>query len=373
MKKTDIEQIEILPIDLPLKNPFVTALGRKTTTKNVLVILRLAGGILGYGEASSSLAIPSATQDIMMRELISLRQQLEGMDLAAALNFIERGLPEDVHPTSFSALEMALYDAKARVKGVGLYQLFGKKKVDLETSVTISAWPADMARKLVRQEWKRGFRSFKIKVGTEWDDDLRRVIGVHEAVPKAKFILDGNQGFTVPGVVEFVNELKKREIKIEFLEQPLPKGCSWEEWVVLKEQLTVPLALDESIANCQDAKDYIRRGIVDIINIKLAKSGIKETLRIMELAKTCRIGLMIGCMAESVIGLSASVHLAAGTGDFSAVDLDSAYLLKETKSFSGGYTERGPILKIPSSVKGSGVNVNIKAFSPKAKRREFVA
>ncbi|MBI4971465.1 MAG: dipeptide epimerase [Candidatus Omnitrophica bacterium] len=368
MKKNPaIKQIDILPLDIALKNPFVTALGHKTMTQNVLVIVNFEGGVKGFGEASSSLAIPSATQAVMMRELVTLKQELEGKTFSEAMSFIERGLSEDIHATSFSALEMALYDVKAKLKGVGLYQLFGGKHAPLETSLTISAWPADLSRTVARSEWKNGFRKFKIKVGVEWSSDLKRVIAVHDAVPGARLIIDGNQGFSVPGLLEFANELKKRNIMVDFVEQPLPKDSAWEEWRLVKEEIGIPVALDESIATLQDAKEYVRRGVVDMINIKLAKSGIGEALRIIKYAREKKIQLMIGCMAESVIGLSASVHLASGTGAFSAIDLDSSYLLKPSKNLCGGFLSKGPILKIRAGVKGSGVTV-----SPAVKKKEKI-
>lgn len=352
-----IKDIEISPLNLELKEPFVTALGRKNVTRNVLVILRLSNGPAGYGEASSSLAIPTATQEVMMRELIGLSAQVKGMSLSEAMKWIQAGPPAYVHRTSFSALEMAVYDASARARGIGLYRLFGKAKKALETSFTISAWPQDLARKVISRERRRGFRRFKIKVGTNWDDDLKRVIAAQKNAPGARFMIDGNQGFTLPGAIEFVNELKRRNIPIEFLEQPVGKENSLEEWAWLKKRLGVPLALDESITTCGEAEQFANHGTVDVINIKLAKSGIGESLRIIELAKRRGIRLMIGCMAESAIGLSASVHLAAGTGIFDAVDLDSSYLLKPSKHLKAGFVSRGPHLRISAGVKGSGASV----------------
>lgn len=141
---------------------------------------------------------------------------------------------------------------------------------------------------------------------------------------------------------------------------------------MLKESITRPIALDESIATYQDAKDYVRRGLLDIINVKLAKSGIAETLRIIEFARQNKIRLMIGCMAESVIGLTTSVHLAAGTGAFDFVDLDSSYLLKPTKEFRGGFEEKGPLIKVASRLKGSGNEVKANSLCRK-KSKQFSA
>jgi len=358
-KSSIIENLETFPLNLALKHSFITALGRKNMTRNVLLVLKLSNGVIGYGEASSSLAIPSATQEAMTRELLSLKQDLKGMTFSKAFDFIQRGRPEDIQATSFSALEMALYDAKARLNGVGLYQLFGREQYKLETSLTVSAWPQELAKKFVRKEWINGFRRFKIKVGTEWDKDLKRVLAVHQTVPQAVLILDGNQGFTVPGIIEFINELERRNVAIEFLEQPLPKGSSWEEWALLKDGIRCPIALDESIATCQDAEEHIYRKTVDIINIKLAKSGLAEALKIIRIAKQNKIRLMIGCMAESVVGLTTSVHLASASGAFDLIDLDSSYLLKPTPKLQGGFEEKGPFLKVLPRVKGSGVRVQL--------------
>ncbi|MBI4397695.1 MAG: hypothetical protein HY586_01045 [Candidatus Omnitrophica bacterium] len=361
MKKTEIQEVEIIPCAFEYKNPFITSLGKKSVARNVFVLVRLAGGINGFGEASSSLAVPTATQEAMMRELAGFKQQVEGMELEEAIQWAASGIPEDGHAASFAALETALYDAKARVKGVPLARLFGKENQILETDVTVSAWPEATSRKFVLAARKNGFRRFKIKVGVNWDQDLKRVLAVHEASPEAALILDGNQGFSVPGTIEFTGELARRNVKIECFEQPLPKASAWEEWSLVKNEIGVPLALDESITNAREALDFIRRGLVDMISIKLAKSGVAETLRIMSLAGKNKIGLMMSCMAESAAGLTASVHLAAGTGAFTYVDLDSFYLLKPDKKNAGGFSTKGAKLKINSRTKGSGVSLSFRA------------
>ncbi len=364
-----LKNFEIFPANLPLNYPFVTALGRKNITRNVFVRLTFSDNISGVGEASGSLAIPSATQEVLIKELISFKQQMEGMKLSQALAFAAQGVPEQVHPTSFSAMEMALFDANARFQKIPLYRLFGNKPALLTTSFTISAWPANDAARIAGKEWTKGYRKFKIKVGTSWDQDLKRILAVREAVPKAEILLDGNQGFTAPGAIELVDELHRRHIPIVLMEQPLPKDSSWDEWIWIKEKIGTPLALDESISSFKEAKEHIYRRTVDVINIKLAKSGLGESLRIIKLARQSGIQLMIGCMAESGVGLSASVHLAAGLGCFDFIDLDSAALLKPDKKIKAGFVSKGPELKIPGKHPGSGADFKLKPAATKQKRK----
>ena len=78
--------------------------------------------------------------------------------------------------------------------------------------------------------------------------------------------------------------------------------------------------------NTQDLKRVIEEDLGHGINIKIAKSGISETKKMITLAQKNKIKLMIGCMTETMTGLSAGIYCAAGTGAFDYVDLDSVHL-----------------------------------------------
>jgi len=346
-----IRDIKITPVEFELKNPFVTSLGEKTVSKNVIVSTEWSDGTMSLGEVSGSLVNAILTQEVMLGELTQLKQKVTGMKLEEAFHWVTQEGFKQVYAASACAFEMALFSKKAAFEGKKLYQLFGNHCQPLETCFTISAWQSDLAEAIALQEWNAGFRKFKIKVGTGLDEDFKRICSVAAVAPKAELVLDGNQGFTVQSVTELIIELKKKKIEISFIEQPLSTDTPIEAWVELKQKLQIPIALDESISSTEEAEDYIRHHAVDIINVKLAKSGIQEALNIIQLAQKNSVSLMIGCMAESVVGITPAVHLASGTGAFDFVDLDSFYLLKPQEEYLGDFEWECPTLSSSSEAK----------------------
>ena len=114
------------------------------------------------------------------------------------------------------------------------------------------------------------------------------------------------------------------------------------------------MVADESARSVEEARRLIRRKTVSAINIKLAKSGLSGAREIIRLARPAGVRLMIGCMAESAVGLSHSVALACGSGAFDFVDLDS-HLLVVSPHCRLGFSAHGPRLWARPSRPGSGV------------------
>jgi L-alanine-DL-glutamate epimerase-like enolase superfamily enzyme len=113
----------------------------------------------------------------------------------------------------------------------------------------------------------------------------------------------------------------------------------------LTQRSSVPICADESVVTASDALQVVREGAAHAINIKLMKSGIAESLRIIAIAQTAHLQLMVGAMVETELGLTAAAHLAAGIGGFDFVDLDT-YLFLEDSPFSAGFEQKGPLLKL---------------------------
>ena len=328
--------------DAPLKRPFVTALGRKTSSPNVGVELRLSDGARGYGEASASLALAHLSQGSLSRALGKLCAWAHGRDASDPGALIQEGWRrlEGLSPAA-AAFECALLSATADSRGVPLRALFGGASATLETDITISAWDEPRTLEAVREARAEGFRIYKVKVGGRFQDDLARVAAVRRMAPGARVLLDGNQGLTPDGALRLVDACLKGG-PVALLEQPLPKAAL-EKMPALVRRCPVPIALDESVATPADAVRAVDLGACGAINIKAAKSGLLGSLRIAAVARAAKLPLMIGCMAETAAGLSPSVALAMGTGFFSFCDLDSDHLL-----VPGGrpasFSRRGPRL-----------------------------
>ncbi|MDO8730780.1 MAG: enolase C-terminal domain-like protein [Candidatus Omnitrophota bacterium] len=321
-----IAAVELIPWNLPMRRPFVTAHGSKKVSHNLRVVVHLENGTHGYGEASESLAWPDEKRADFTRALLNVN--LAGKEIQAA-----RRLSEKVwqtagrHPAAAAALECALLDAYTRSRGVSLWKWFGGKKRSVTTSLTISAWPPRVAGQAARQAARRGFRRLKVKLtGKAPDADLDRVLAVHRAAPKAMLWLDGNQGFTREGAIRFCSRVRERRLPVELFEQPVPRG-EWRGFREIERQGKIPVVADESARTVSDARRIIRKQAASVINVKLAKCGVAGALEIIRLAKKTGTRLMIGCMAESAAGLWPSVALACGTGAFHYIDLDSHLLV----------------------------------------------
>jgi len=116
----------------------------------------------------------------------------------------------------------------------------------------------------------------------------------------------------------------------------------------------LPIAADETVFTPEDALRVVREGVADMINIKVAKCGILGALEIISICRAANLGIMIGAMMESKIGLAASVHLSCGFGNFVHNDLDSVYLLKPFEC-DGGFNLDGPIFSVEGITGGTGI------------------
>ena len=350
-----ITGVGLIPLTLPLRRPFVTALGEKRESRNLLVAIRLSNGIVGYGEASASLAWAEETPSAMTKSLRKLTPTLMGAPIESYRRLIRQGWEiAGEHPTGMAALECALLDAFTRKKGISLWRWFGGKRRSVTTALTISAWEPITAARVANRAGAIGFRRFKIKVtGRDIDEDIRRVTAVHKAAPKAALWIDANQGFTPQEAIRFSLFLRQQKIPVQLLEQPVRRE-NREGLAQVQREGGIPVVADESVRSVEEARLLIRRRGVDGVNVKLAKSGLFGALEMIRLGQRAGVRLMIGCMAESVIGLSPNVALACGSGAFDFVDLDS-HLLVVSPPCEPGFSSRGPRLSASTRRPGTGV------------------
>lgn len=345
MSALRVKSFQVSAFRVPLKRPFVTALGRKTETVNAGITLTLAGGFQGYGEASSSLALSHLTPARLAQTLRRLGARAVGADAEEAGAMIaEAWRREGAVSPAAAAFECALLEALAASRGLRLWDFFGGKLRSLESDITLSAWDAAETSRAASEAAGEGFGAFKIKVGTSFREDLSRVRAARRACPKARLLLDGNQGMSVQGALRLIEACHKENISIDLLEQPLPKSRQ-AQMAELARRSPVPIAADEMVATPSDALRVASEGLAHVVNIKVAKSGLLRSLEIAAVARAAGLGLMICCMAETARGLSASVHLALGTGFFRYADLDSDWLLAQAPG-ACGWRRRGCVLSL---------------------------
>lgn len=351
MSRTVLSRLSVDIAETPLKRPFVTALGRRTHTVNVGLTVRLSGGASGYGEASTSLAMKHLTAPALARVLSGLARRARGRDARDWKALVDDAWTRaaDYSP-AVAAFEAAVLSALAAEAGTTLTSWFGGATTSTETDLTLSAWNDDALTRAAAAEAARdGFKTLKIKVGGTFADDLARVRSARLGAPKARLLLDGNQGLTPAGALKLLDAVLKEGATVDLLEQPVRKD-DLKGMAFVSRRAGVPVAADESVATPQQAARVLELRAATAINIKLAKSGISRALEIAAVARAAKVPLMIGCMAETARGLSASVHLALGTGFFRFVDLDSDVLLVEPASArrGAGWVRCGPSISLDS-------------------------
>lgn len=193
-----ISRIDFWPVDIPITDPFVVATGARTVAENVFLRVTLANGAQGYGEAAPFPEVGGESRGSCLAILHQLSTSVLGRS-ASDDKDIGRLLSEQAltHPAARCGLETAVLDACCRSSNIPMWQLWGGADVrPRETDITIPITNRDKTLTLARGWYEQGFRLFKMKVGKDVEEDIRRLEAVHRALPGIAFIGDGNQGFS---------------------------------------------------------------------------------------------------------------------------------------------------------------------------------
>jgi L-alanine-DL-glutamate epimerase-like enolase superfamily enzyme len=351
-----VKSIEVFKSEIAFKEPFKITLMQKTTAQSIFIKINSNLGIYGLGEANPLRGITGETQSINYAgaiELARLVLQADPRNIEGQMGTISNFL---VHNSTLrSAFDMAFYDLVAKLIGVPLYTLLGGGKRKIQTDSTI--WlnePEYMAQKAVELK-DEGFRVIKVKLGTEFEMDKKRIERIRESIGGELTIrIDANQGWDYVTAAKTLQELEP--MNIEFCEQPV---AYWDYENLRRISHSSPIAImaDESLFDHHDAFRLACMGCCDYFNIKLAKSGgIHNALKINAIAEGAGIACMIGCMSETRLGLSAAAHLASATSNIKFADLDGYMMLTEDPIVGGARYNAGEI-DLPESP-GHGADID---------------
>ena len=332
---TAIDTVTAEPVDLLLDSPFEISLGEHTVAENVLVTVETESGVRGYGEASPNQAVTGETQETVLAAVDSVGGLLAGRPVAdyrALVSELRRSVGGA--PTGLAAVETALVDCYCRTREIPLAELFGGSPSPVRTGLTVPLVSPTVAGERAAVAADRGFETLKIKAGGPVAEDVARVSAVRDAAPGVSLLVDPNQGWTPARTQRFITKLDQAGIEIALLEQPVSK-TDLRGLATVRSEVSVPVAADEAVFTAVDALEAVRQDAVDVINLKVAKSGLLGALDIAAVARAANVELMIGCMLESAVGTHASAHLAAGLGTFEYVDLDSTALLADNVAEPG--------------------------------------
>jgi L-alanine-DL-glutamate epimerase-like enolase superfamily enzyme len=217
-----------------------------------------------------------------------------------------------------AALDLALHDRIGRLTGQPLYEVLGlPRPVNVATTYTIGIDTpqamAEAARKIAH------YPLIKLKLGGE--GDLARVAAVKEARPEARLCVDANAAWSTEEALAKCRALA--EYDLDFIEQPVARD-NFEGLRQAQAVSDVPIVADESVQTAEDLERLAAAGVQGI-NLKLMKvGGLAPAMAFLKRAQALGLRIMLGCMIETSLGVTAVAHL-AGLAEW--LDLDAPLLI----------------------------------------------
>ena len=270
-----IQKIQLRPISLPLVRPFTTAMHTVTAADAVQVDVLLTNGAVGHGAGTPNAVVTGDTMSTLQENLqTQVIPALIGRDIRDWNSLLTRLHASTSEQPAIAAVELALYDLRAKQVSIPLTALLGGQQRTVTTDMTIGIQALPDMVSEAKAFVSRGFKALKIKVGGgRLADDLERVKTIAKAAgPDIRLRLDANQAWTTDQAKVAVTELAALQLPIDFIEQPVA-ARNHEGLATLTAMRQLPIMADESVFGFQDALALLSRHAVNHINIKLMKTG----------------------------------------------------------------------------------------------------
>jgi L-alanine-DL-glutamate epimerase-like enolase superfamily enzyme len=324
-------------IRLDLKHTWTISRASVDYHDNIFVYLE-HDRITGIGEASFSRRYGESLESLQefiesAKPIFAKAEPRHFVETGAALQNLGIG-----QNAAKAALDMALMDWVGKKYGVPLFRLWGLNPARTPiSSFTIGIDTPEMMQRKIREA--EAFPILKIKLGTQQDAEIMRAV---REVTDKPLRVDANEGWkSKEDALEKICWLS--QCNIEFVEQPLPANrlddVRWLRQQLQQRGVVMPLFADEDSKTLHDLPALA--GVYDGVNIKLMKAGgVQEAWRMIQLARTLGLKIMLGCMIESSVGISAAAHLAPLADH---ADLDG-HLLISNDPFVGAQIQTGRIV-----------------------------
>lgn len=330
-----ITQARVYSLSVPKKTVFKVAYASRNAAESIIVCLKIASGLEGYGEAVPVKEVTGEIKADVYQKLAAFCRNLIGTDLANHEEILNEASREFTNmPSALAALDAALWDLKGQQLKQPLFEIWGSAKEFCVASQSLGILSLPETLIETAKYLNLGFSHIKYKIGLNPEDDVKRIKAIRAAFPQITIYLDANQGYSVKEALWVIDSLK--DCQIEFIEQPVNKND-------LPGLLTVanlspfPIVADESIQGPESLLQLLNIGHIPMINIKLMKcGGPTNALKMISLAKKANVSVMIGCMIETRLGITTGLHVAQSQDIVRYIDLDGCFDLKVDIVSSGG-------------------------------------
>ncbi|MGG1632668.1 o-succinylbenzoate synthase [Rossellomorea sp. NRS-1567] len=304
----DIKRIILRQIKMDLLHPFTTSVGTETDKTIILVEVKSASGISGWGE---SVAI---TQPIYNEETVETNWHMMSEHLIPLLQGEAVQHPDKVagrfkkirgNYNAKAAIEGAVWDLYAKENNLPLAKALGGTKDRIEVGVSVGIQQSEtLMLKQIEDYLKEGYKRIKVKIQPGWDIGIIR--SIRQEFPKIPLMADANCAYSLKDI-ETLKALD--EFDLMMIEQPLDHDDIIDH-AKLQSQLKTPICLDESIHSYEDARKAIELGSCKIINLKIGRvGGLTESKRIHDLCVEHNIPMWCGGMLEAGIGRAHNIAI----------------------------------------------------------------
>ena len=316
---------------MALTKPYTIAYNTYSDVALAFFEIELANGTIGYGSGSPAEDVVGETTEQTVANLQSeFVQAFVGRDVRQFQQIIFESSIHFPHlPGTLAAIDIALHDAFGKFLGISVANFYGQKVPALPTSVTIGIKGVQETLDEAAGYKALGFRVLKVKTGLAVENDIERVIRLYETFGNYFTIrVDANQGYSLKDLQKFITATSK--YKLELIEQPLKVG-SEKELLSLDAADRSILTGDESLKDAKAALQFAQiNKPFGIYNIKLMKcGGIVGAKEIATIANNAGIDLFWGCNDESIISITAALHVAYSCSNTKYIDLDGSLDLAE--------------------------------------------
>ena len=360
-----ITRIETFPVLIPLKpeRRMISSLGRHEVSRYVLIRVETDAGIEGAGEATvmprwSGETVWGATamiDQVLAPALIGHDpRDIEGIDAA-----MDRVTQDNWFAKS--AIEMACWDITGKDAGKPIYELLGgaARPLTIRCRFSMGAYPPEQARRRAGELVEEGFETFKVKVGTNIDEDVERVGIVREVMgPDRELVIDANCGYDADTAIEAVRRMAGCNVAL--FEQPTPRG-DFAGLARVRKEIDADVMADVICFDLHHAVNCIEHDACDVISVYPGKNGgIRKSKEIVDYAAAHNVACSIGSNLELDVATAAMCHLVVACpnmniekypGDILGPDYHEITIVKNPVEIAG------PLVTI-SDRPGLGVDVD---------------
>lgn len=354
-----ITGMKLFAIHLPLHVPFVVSYHTYDYMPSIIIKLETDEGIFGYGEAVADEHVTGesweGTYQTLKHTLAPVIIGCNPMNLEKLHEIMDKTIY--FAPSAKAAIDIACHDIIGKKLEQPVYQLLGGRYHDnfSITHVLSIGEPNEMANEAAAMV-KQGYNSFKMKVGTDVKQDVRRIRAVRDRVGDDISIrVDVNQGWK-NSANTLVALRSLGDLNLDWIEQPV-LADDIDGMVDIKLKTDIPLMIDEGLKGTREMREIIQKRAADKVNIKLMKcGGIYPAMKLAHQAEIAGIECQIGSMVESSIGSAAGFHVAFSKKNITSVELTGP--LKFSKDV-GNLQYDVPMIRLTEK-SGLGIDVSEK-------------